>query len=193
MNTHRLELIYPFTREQTSRLTAGDVVRVSGRIFTGRDRLHKHLSETHTSPVDLVNAALFHCGPIVQKTATGAWRVVAAGPTTSIREEPYMATIIAEQGVKVIIGKGGMGKRTTAACREHGCVYLQAVGGAAAVIAQTITRVEAVYFLDAFGATEAMWALNIDGLEAIVGIDAHGTSLYDAVTAQSAEKLAALL
>lgn len=192
MSPTRIPLRYPFTIEQTTRLKAGDIVSLSGLVFTGRDRLHKHLAETHCSPVDLKNGAIFHCGPIVKQATDGSWQVVAAGPTTSIREEPYMATVIAEQGLKVIIGKGGMAQKTLEACRENGCVYLQAVGGAAAVIAQTVKKVLAVNFLDEFGATEAMWSLQIEGLDAVVGIDSHGVSLYDVVAALSAAKLAAL-
>ncbi len=192
MNPTRIPLTYPFTIEQTSRLKAGDPVSLSGLVFTGRDRLHKHLAETHRSPVDLKNGAIFHCGPIVKQAPDGSWQVVAAGPTTSIREEPYMATVIAEQGLKIIIGKGGMGHKTLEACRENGCVYLQVVGGAAAIIAKTVRKVLAVNFLDEFGATEALWSLQIDGLDAVVGIDSHGVSLYDEVAVQSAAKLAAL-
>lgn len=192
MNAPRIQLIYPFTREQTSKLKAGDIVSLSGLIFTGRDRLHKYLAETHQAPVDLNDGAMFHCGPIVKQSLDGSWRIIAAGPTTSIREEPYMATVIAEQGVKIVIGKGGMGENTLEACREHGCVYLQAVGGAAAVIATTVKKVIDVHFLDAFGATEAMWVLDVEGFAAVVGIDSHGGSLYDEVAARSAEKLAAL-
>ncbi len=192
MNAPRIHLTYPFTRDQTSKLKAGDIVSLSGVVFTGRDRLHKHLAETHQSPVNLSDGAIFHCGPIVKQSPDGSWRIIAAGPTTSIREEPYMATVIAEQGLKIIIGKGGMGKNTLEACREHGCVYLQAVGGAAAIIATTVKKVVAVHFLDTFGATEALWVLDVEGFAAVVGIDSHGISLYDEVAARSAAKFAAL-
>ncbi len=192
MSTPNISLSYPFTREQTSTLKAGDIVSLSGIVFTGRDRLHKHLAETHQTPVDLTEGAMFHCGPIVKQSPDGSWRIIAAGPTTSMREEPYMATVIAQQGIKIVIGKGGMGKNTLEACREHGCVYLQAVGGAAAVIATTVKKVLDVHFLDTFGATEAMWVLDVEGFAAVVGIDSHGSSLYDKVSARSAEKLAAL-
>jgi len=177
-------------------LRAGDAVRVSGRICTGRDRLHKHLAEGGECPVDLRDGALFHCGPVVVPQTSdgrGGWRVVAAGPTTSIREEPYMARVIERSGVRVVIGKGGMGAATREACVKFGCVYLQAVGGAAALIAQQVTRVEQVHFLEAFGATEALWELEVEGLEAVVGIDAGGRSLYDEVRDASAERLRHLL
>ena len=129
-----------------------------------------------------------HCGPVVVPH-DGGWRVVAAGPTTSVREEPYMAQVIARHGVRVIIGKGGMGAATQAACVRHGCVYLQAVGGAAALLAQRIRRVEGVHFLEAFGATEALWILEVEAFEAVVGIDTHGRNLFDEVRDASAETL----
>ena len=114
---------------------------------------------------------------------------MAAGPTTSIREEPYMETVIREQGLRVIIGKGGMGPKTLEACHRYGCLYLQAVGGAAAVIAHSVKQVLDVHFMNEFGATEALWSLQVEGLEAVVGMDAHGGSLYETVTQQSKTKL----
>lgn len=183
------QLKYPFTEETIRTLKVGDLVSVSGKIYTGRDRLHKHLAETHKSPVDLKDAAIFHCGPVVVKNNQEQWEVVAAGPTTSIREEPYSPTVIKEQGIRVIIGKGGLGEKTLAACAEFGCVYLQAVGGAAAVIAEAIKEVKAVYFLDEFGATEAMWELEVENLQTTVAMDSHGASLFANVKAASAEQL----
>ncbi len=177
-------------------LRAGDRVRVSGVVYTGRDRLHKFLGEGGASPVDLRDAAIFHCGPVMLRDpdAPGGagWRVVAAGPTTSIREEPYMAGILRRHGVRLVIGKGGMGAGTLAALRDCGAAYLQAVGGAAALTARRIAAVEGVHFLDEFGPTEAMWALRLDGLEAIVAMDSHGESLFDAVRTASADVLHAL-
>jgi len=123
----------------------------------------------------------------------GRWRVVAAGPTTSMREEPFMAGIIARYGVRVIIGKGGMGPATCEACRRCGCVYLQAVGGAAVSLAQRITAVRAVHFLEEFGATEALWSLTVQDFDAVVAIDTHGRSLYDDVAAASKRELDRLL
>lgn len=183
------QLNYPFGEKVVRALKVGDVVSVSGKIYTGRDRLHKHLAEVHACPVDLKDAAIFHCGPVVVKDEAGEWKVVAAGPTTSIREEPYTPTVIKEQGLRVIIGKGGLGAKTLAACSEFGCVYLQAVGGAAAVIAESIKKVSAVYFLDEFGATEAMWELEVEGLQATVAMDSHGDSLFANVKAASLEQL----
>ena len=106
-----------------------------------------------------------------------------------MREEPYMADIIAEHGLRVVMGKGGMGATTRDACRVYGCVYIQAVGGAAAVIAQGIKKVRNVYLLDEFGPTEAIWELEIDGIEGIVGMDAYGRSIYEDVERCSSGKL----
>jgi fumarate hydratase class I len=186
-------LSYPYTEEQVRALTAGEPVSVHGLVFTGRDRLHKFLHEGGVSPVVLRDGALFHCGPVVVPEAGGTWRVVAAGPTTSVREEPYQAGIIAQHGVRVVIGKGGMGAATQAACRQYGCVYLQVVGGAAVSLADRIRRVRQVYFLDQFGATEAMWELDVEGLEAVVAMDALGNSLYAEVTDRSRSELGRLL
>jgi len=182
------ELRYPFSEEAVRALRAGEVVRIFGRVFTGRDRLHKHLAEGGACPVALRDGALYHCGPVVVPQGSG-WRVVAAGPTTSAREEPYMAEVIARHGVRLIIGKGGMGAATQAACARHGCVYVQAVGGAAALLAQRVRRVEGVHFLETFGATEALWQLEVESFEAVVGIDTHGRNLFDEVKASSGEVL----
>ena len=186
------QIRYPFSEEAVRDLRAGEIVQVYGRVFTGRDRLHKHLAEGGACPVSLRDGALYHCGPVVVPQGEG-WRVVAAGPTTSVREEPYMPEVIARHGVRVIIGKGGMGAATQAACSRHACVYLQAVGGAAALLAQRIQRVEGVYFLDQFGATEALWQLEVEGFETVVGIDAHGRDLFGEVRCASGTVLQRLV
>ena len=185
-------LIYPFTESQVRALSAGDAVTLSGTVFTGRDRVHKFLQEGGLPPVDLRDGAIYHCGPVVVRKGA-AWQVVAAGPTTSLREEPYMASIIQRHGVRVIVGKGGMGAATVEACRRCGCVYLQAVGGAAVRLAQCIRAVRQVHFLEEFGATEAMWTLEVADFEAVVAIDSHGRSLYDDVAASSRRELERLL
>ena len=185
-------LTYPFTLDAVKDLYAGESVRLSGTVYTGRDRLHKFLAEGGASPVDLRDAAVYHCGPVVVRE-NGGWVVKAAGPTTSIREEPYMAEVIAAHGVRVIIGKGGMGLATLAACSRHGCVYLQAVGGTAAVLARSIKRVADVYFLDEFGPAEAMWKLEVDALDLVVGMDTYGGNLYEEVRRSSLQKMKDLL
>ena len=186
----------PLSEADVRALRAGDEVLLSGRVHTGRDRFHKAVFERGECPVDLAGGALFHCGPVVVRdpAAGGAgWRVVAAGPTTSIREEPYMAAIVERHGLRAIVGKGGMGEATREACRRFGCVYLQAVGGAAALLARCVKRVAAVHFLDEFGATEACWSLDVEDLPLLVGMDASGRSLYAEVEASSRAALDALL
>jgi fumarate hydratase class I len=176
--------------EATARsLKVGDVVLISGRMFTGRDAVHAHLMK-HEPPVDLHGAALYHCGPVVQKEG-GGWRITAAGPTTSIREEPYQAEVLRRYGVRVVIGKGGMGAKTLEGLRETGAVYLNAVGGAAQFYARTIEAVDGVSLLE-FGTPEAMWHLRVKDFPAIVTMDAHGNSLHKEIEAASSEALAAL-
>jgi fumarate hydratase class I len=170
-----VSLTSPISDEQVRALRVGDVVLISGRVFTGRDAVHAHLMK-HAPPVDLQGAVLYHCGPVVAREGEG-WRVTAAGPTTSIREEPYQADIIARYGVRVVIGKGGMGAKTLAGLKQSGAVYLNAVGGAAQFYARCIERVAGVSLME-FGTPEAMWHLQVRDFPAIVTMDAHGNSLH---------------
>ncbi len=193
-------LDYPFTEKAVRALTAGEAVSVNGRIWTGRDRFHKHFADGGKLPVDFRDGALFHCGPVVVRMKNEEWRmenevewkVVAAGPTTSVRENPYEPAFIAATGVRLIIGKGGMDAATLAACQKHGAVYLQAVGGAAALAAAAVKRVTNVYFLEEFGAAEACWEFEVEDLPCVVAMDSHGTSLFDQVRAASQARFAEL-
>jgi fumarate hydratase, class I len=180
----------PLTEEQVRSLKVGDVVLVSGRMFTGRDAVHAHLMK-HDPPVDLRGSVLYHCGPVVVKEGE-RWRVTAAGPTTSIREEPYQGEIIKRYGVRVVIGKGGMGAKTLAALKEHGCVYLNAIGGAAQFYARAIEGVDDVSLLE-FGTPEAMWHLRVKDFPAIVTMDAHGNSLHQEIEQESGGHLETML
>ena len=173
----------PITEEQIRALKVGDVVLISGRVYTGRDAVHAHLMK-HDPPVDLRGSVLYHCGPVVVKDDAGNWKVTAAGPTTSIREEPYQADIIRKYGVRVVMGKGGMGARTLAGLKESGAVYLNAIGGAAQFYARCIERVDGVSLME-FGTPEAMWHLQVRDFPAIVTMDAHGGSLHEDVEQQS--------
>ena len=179
----------PLTEEQVRALRVGDIVLISGRVNTGRDAVHAHLMK-HDPPADLRGSVLYHCGPVVVKEGDG-WRITAAGPTTSIREEPYQADVIRRFGVRAVIGKGGMGAKTLAALKESGAVYLNAVGGAAQFYARTVNRVEGVSLLE-FGTPEAMWHLEVTDFPAIVTMDAHGNSLHRDIEQASAKELAAL-
>ncbi|MEI6515307.1 MAG: FumA C-terminus/TtdB family hydratase beta subunit [bacterium] len=181
LKPHRLE--YPFTPEQVGSLRAGQFVLVSGLVYTGRDRFHKHLFEGGKSPVDLKNSAVYHCGPVVVRKEA-EWVVRAAGPTTSVREEPYLPKIIKEHGVRVIIGKGSMGKVTEDACKAGGAVYLHAVGGTAQVLAGKVVAVRGLHLTE-FGLTEAMWVLELKDFPAIVAIDSRGRSLLRKIQSSS--------
>jgi fumarate hydratase class I len=184
-----IALTTPLDEAATRSLKVGDMVLLSGPVFTGRDAVHAHLAK-HDPPVDLRGAALYHCGPVVRKDGE-TWTVTAAGPTTSIREEPYQADIIARYGVRAVIGKGGMGARTLAALKTHGAVYLNAVGGAAQFYARTVESVDDVSLMQ-FGTPEAMWHLRVKDFPAIVTMDAHGNSLHKEIEEASARELAGL-
>ncbi len=175
-------------------LKLGETITLDGLVHTGRDRFHKHLHDGGGLPegVDLSTSALYHCGPVMVPDGSG-WKMVAGGPTTSSREEPYEAEIIEKYGLRLIIGKGGMGEKTLEACKRCGCVYLQAVGGAATLIANAVEQVEGVDFLDDFGAAEAMWHLRVKNFPVTVAMDAHGNSLYAQVAERSANRLETLL
>ncbi|MCC7124150.1 MAG: fumarate hydratase [Acidobacteria bacterium] len=180
----------PLDEATVRSLKVGDVVMVSGPAYTGRDAVHHHLM-SHEPPVDLGGSVLYHCGPVVKKNDDGTWTVTAAGPTTSIREEPYQADIIGRYGIRAVIGKGGMGAKTLAGLKEHGAVYLNAIGGAAQFYAKCIERVEGVSLLE-FGTPEAMWHLQLRDFPAIVTMDAHGNSLHKDIETASGENLAKL-
>lgn len=182
----------PVPETQIRALRVGDAVEITGTLFTGRDAVHKHLARGGTLPagVSLRDGILYHCGPVVIKDEAGRWKVVAAGPTTSAREEPYQGDIIRKFGLRGVIGKGGMGARTLAACKEAGAVYLHAVGGAAQVLAEHIKAVRGVYFLEEFGSPEAIWELAVERFPAVVTMDAQGNSLHQQVFEASRAALA---
>jgi fumarate hydratase, class I len=184
-----VSLTSPVTEEQMRALKVGDVVLISGDMFTGRDNVHAYLMN-NPPPVDLHGAVLYHCGPVMLKE-NGRWTVKAAGPTTSIREEPYQADVIRRYGVRAVIGKGGMGPKTLAALQECGAVYLNAIGGAAQYYAKTLEEVKGVYLME-FGIPEAMWHIRANGFAAIVTMDAHGNSLHADVEKATGDALAAL-
>jgi fumarate hydratase class I len=192
-----VKLTTPISEDTIRSLRAGDDVLITGLLYTGRDAVHKYLASGGTLPsdVDLSGGIIYHCGPVVvEKNEDGkrSFTVTAAGPTTSIREEPYQADIIAKFGIRGVIGKGGMGLKTLAACEKHGAVYLHAVGGAAQVYADCIKAVEGVY-LEEFGSPEAVWVLRVEDFPAIVTMDAHGDSLHEVVQTTSLDKLVSAL
>lgn len=179
----------PATKDQIRELHVGDEVLISGRMITGRDAAHKYLVKTDDPKIRewVKGSLIYHCGPVVaQDPGTKAWRFVAAGPTTSIREEPYQSDVIAKYDVRGVIGKGGMGAKTLAGLQEHGAVYLHAIGGLAVTLARCVTRVLDVHKLDEFGVPEAMWLVEVKDFPAVVTMDAHGQSLHTKMAEDSA-------
>ncbi len=200
------KLNIPISEEETRGLRVGDQVLLSGVLFTARDAAHKYMIENFikgTCPdserevydvlkTGLNGSVVYHCGPVVRKRDDGRYEFVAAGPTTSIREEPYEAEVIAHFGLRAVIGKGGMRDKTLAACREHGAVYLHAIGGAGTLIADCCKEVLNVYKLE-FGIPEAFWQIRVEEFPCVVTMDSHGESLHDKVRAESQQKLQQLL
>ena len=185
-----IDLKLPVGEKVVRALKAGDAVSISGRIYTGRDKFHKHVADGGQLPVDFRDGALYHCGPVVVRagvTPSGEpeYAVRAAGPTTSVRENPYEPEFIEKSGVRLIIGKGGMDERTLAAMKRCGCVYIQAVGGAGALYANSIAKVAGVSMLDEFGAAEAVWHFDVVDFRGVVAMDARGVSLFERVSANS--------
>lgn len=181
----------PLTEAQARALKVGDVVLISGPLVTGRDALHHYLLH-HEPPTDLGGAILYHCGPVMMRDGNPPnqrWRVTAAGPTTSIREEPYEADVIRKYGLRGVMGKGGMGKKTLAALKEYGAVYFHAIGGAAQYYARCLPQVTGVDLLEELGVPEAMWHLTAKDFPAIVTMDAHGNSLHEDVSAETGAEL----
>lgn len=182
----------PFTEEKMRGLHVGDKVEITGVIHTGRDAVHKYLHEGGKPPVDLRDSIIYHCGPVVVKEK-GRWVVKAAGPTTSIREEPYQGDLMRRHHIRGIIGKGGMGARTLAACHEVGGVYFHAIGGAAQVLAERVLEVPDVHLLEEFGSPEAIWVFRVERFPVVVTMDSHGGSLHQQVLEASEANLRKLL
>jgi fumarate hydratase class I len=189
------ELKLPVSEESIRNLKVGDFVELTGRMITGRDAAHKWLIEGHREEVApyLADTVIYHCGPVVAENEDGSYDFVAAGPTTSIREEPYQADVIGRYGLRGVIGKGGMGPKTLDGLAQHGAVYLHAVGGAAQVLARAIPRVEKVFMLSEFGVPEALWVIEVDRFPVMVTMDSHGGSLHAEVEERSQAKLRELL
>ena len=202
------KLSIPIPDKAIRKLKVGDPVSLSGVMLTGRDAAHKWMVETFVKGTRqpqgddqeiyqaikplLDGGAIYHCGPVVAGLETGEYRFVAAGPTTSIREEPYQGEVMQHFNVKAVIGKGGMGPKTLAACKDVPGVYLHAIGGAASLIAQSVKKVLGVHKLD-FGVPEALWVLEVEDFPAVVTMDSHGNSLHAEIEASSKAALERLL
>lgn len=196
-----VELTIPIAEEDIRKLKVGDVVSLTGTMLTARDAAHKYMVEEWIEGTPqgedaelrdslgkiLKGGVIYHCGPVVRQDDSGKWHFVAAGPTTSIREEPYEHKVIAALGVRAVIGKGGMKEKTLAACAEHGAVYLHAVGGAASLIAKCVEEVEDVHKTD-FGLPEAFWQIRVKDFRCVVTMDSHGKSRHEEVLNASRAK-----
>jgi fumarate hydratase subunit beta len=207
------ELAIPISESDVRSLHVGDTVYLSGVMVTGRDTAHKYLIESFVRAATIPESerplyrelqgllregVIYHCGPVVRQIPSdgggeGGWEFVAAGPTTSIREEPYEADVIAHFGLRGVVGKGGMGPGTLRACRDHGAAYLHAVGGAASLIANAVKEVVTVYKKEEFGVPEAFWVIRVAGFPVVVTMDTHGQSIHDQVEAASQQALNRLL
>jgi fumarate hydratase class I len=197
----------PISDDVIRELKVGDPVALNGVMITGRDAVHKWMIETFIRKTRLPQGddlevyealkpilnggVIYHCGPVVSGLDTKDYKFVAAGPTTSIREEPYQAEVMKHFNVKGVIGKGGMGPKTLKGCQETPGVYFHAIGGAATFIAQSVTRVLGVYKLE-FGVPEAIWVIEVKDLPVVVTMDAHGQSLHQVIEEQSSKVLADL-
>lgn len=186
----------PLSKKDVMGLNAGDVVLINGMIVTGRDKIHKFLFHERPSkkdiPFNLSGTILYHCGPIVKKSDSG-YKIIASGPTTSIRVETYEHRIISSYGIRGVMGKGGMCERTLDAMKKNGCVYFHTIGGAAAYLADRVKRVVDVWKLEEFGVPEAMWLLEVENFPAIVTMDAHGRSLHSDIAKKSGSALKKLI
>jgi fumarate hydratase class I len=181
----------PVSEAEIRKLKVGDEVAISSTMITARDAAHKYMVENEAAEVKeiLKGGMIYHCGPVVKQEADGEWKFIAAGPTTSKREEPYEHIVIERYGVRGIIGKGGMGNTTLDACGTNGAVYLHAIGGLAVILARSVTRVIDVYKLEEFGAPEAMWVIEVDKFPAVVTMDSHGNSIHNEVREHSREMM----
>lgn len=186
----------PLTEEDVRALEVGDRVLLSGMLVTARDRAHRYLVEEASPdelPFDLSGGVIYHCGPITKKRGDGGYDLVAAGPTTSARMNLYMPALLGKFGVRAVIGKGGMDADVLAAMKESGAVYLLAVGGAALVLADAVTKVAGAFKEKEFGGPEGMWLLEVEDLPVVVTMDAHGHSLHEDVERASRRQVETFL
>lgn len=202
------EINLPASDETIRSLHVGEPVLLNGVMVTGRDAAHKWLMETFikkTRPPQgddlqvyeelkrlLNGSVIYHCGPVVSRDESGEYKFLAAGPTTSIREEPYQADVMKHFNVKGVIGKGGMGAKTLKGCQETPGVYFHAIGGAASFIAQSVKKVLGVYKLE-FGTPEAFWVIEVEHFPVVVTMDSHGGSQHAVVDDSSKKVLEDLL
>lgn len=182
----------PISEENVRELKVNDVLYITGTIVTARDEAHKKALEFHREgkklPVNFEGLAVFHCGPIVKKE-DDKWVVVAAGPTTSTRMDQFEDEFIKAFKVRVVIGKGGMGKRTTEAMQKYGAVYGAFTGGAGVLAAKAVKSVRTVEWLEELGMPEALWVFDVEEFGPLaVAIDSHGNNIFEDVKKKAEEQ-----
>ena len=186
------KLAFPASEADIRALRVGDEIYLNGVIVTARDAAHRFMMEHADSDVParkwLKNGCIYHCGPVMKRDVR-EWTAVAAGPTTSMREEPCQAEVIERFGVRAVVGKGGMGEKTRQACHRLGAVYLHAIGGLAATLAACVKKTRGVYLYEELGPPEAFWLLEVEDFPVVVTIDAHGASLHEGIRNASEEEL----
>ncbi|MCK4765514.1 MAG: fumarate hydratase C-terminal domain-containing protein [Candidatus Aminicenantes bacterium] len=182
-----IKLKIPISDEEIRKLKVGDAVLLSGVIATGRDEAHKLMIEEKPDFIRdvLKESVIYHCGPVVKQDKNGVWSFVSAGPTTSMREEPYQADVVCEYNIRGVIGKGGMGAQTAAGLKKCGAVYFHAVGGAGTLIADAVKKVITVHKLEEFGTPEAFWVIEVEDFPLVVTMDSHGGSLHKEILEKS--------
>lgn len=189
------KLITPISEEAIRELKVGDEILLNGKVVLSRDIGHKFMVEKKPDwlkPI-LEEAVIYHCGPVVAKQPDGTWTFVSAGPTTSIREEPYQADVLETYNVRGVIGKGGMGKKTSGGLQKVGACYFHATGGAGALLAERVKRVVDVKMLEEFGSPEAFWIIEVEDFPLVVTMDSHGGSLHEVVANASQERARELM
>jgi len=190
-----IRLTTPITEAQARALKVGDEVLLNGKLVLSRDMGHKYMKEQKPEwlkPI-LKDMVIYHCGPVVKKNADGSWSFVAAGPTTSIREEPYEKEVLETYSVRGVIGKGGMGARTSEGLANTGAVYFHATGGAGSLLAERVKRVVEVHMLEEFGSPEAFWVIEVEDFPVVVTMDSHGGSLHQHVLETAQDRAKALM
>lgn len=190
-----IRLSTPISEAAARALKVGDEVLLTGRVVLSRDLGHKYMKEEKPEWLKplLEDAVIYHCGPVVAKNADGTWRFVAAGPTTSSREEPYQAEVLETYRVRGVIGKGGMGAKTSGGLQKVGACYFHTTGGAGALLAERVKRVVDVKMLEEFGSPEAFWIIEVEDFPLVVTMDSHGGSLHDEVLQASQARAKALM
>jgi fumarate hydratase class I len=190
-----IRLTTPITEAQARQLKVGDEVLLNGKLVLSRDMGHKYMKEQKPEWLKplLKDLVIYHCGPVVKKHEDGSWSFVAAGPTTSIREEPYEKEVLETYAVRGVIGKGGMGARTSEGLKNTGAVYFHATGGAGSLLAERVKRVVDVHMLEEFGSPEAFWVIEVEDFPVVVTMDSHGGSLHTQVLETAQERAKALM